>query len=81
MKVENITYNNYEMKANENGRTQTGNEMGTSDKHYVKSVLKLVIIYIQQGSHKHDTQYLQAMRLSDNEIKIKQLWTALYISE
>lgn len=50
---------------------------GTSDKHYVKSVLKF--IFIQQGSHQHDTQYLQAMRLSDNEIKIKQLWTKLYI--
>lgn len=54
---------------------------GTPDKHYVKSVLKLVIIYIQQGSHQHDTQYLQAMRLSDSEIKINQLWTTLYISE
>lgn len=54
---------------------------GTSDKHYVKSVLKLVIIYKQQGAHQHDTQYLQAMRLSDNEIKIKQLWTKLFISE
>lgn len=54
---------------------------GTSDKHYVKSVSKLVIIYIQQGSHQHDTQYLQAMRLSDTEIKVKQLWAKLYISE
>lgn len=53
---------------------------GTSDKHYVKSVLKLVIIYIQQGSHQHDTQYLQAMRLSGNEIKIKQLRTNIRIN-